>query len=209
MVMLLYFFRVQLLGNLYQPRKASLGVSLCILLVGCSPGNAKTSSTMREVLEREQATTHIVIGRTSGDQLEYLDMTSDAEFRVVSFAQRQEVPGASINLVGKNEIQSSDGRWLAHCDKGEVCVISQSADSRQRFSVSCKGLLTALYWSPSGRFVFFVRKAPKWRFPPRCSLEDERDVIVHDLATGREGIVSTVCGGFPYGSLRWYRLTTN
>ena len=69
-----------------------------------------------------------------------------------------------------------------------------------------KGILTPLYWSPDGRFVFFVRQGPTWRLPPRCSLEDERDVTVHDLAQGGEDIVSTVCGGFPYGGLRWYKL---
>ncbi len=97
-------------------------------------------------------------------------------------------------------------KWTAHCNKSAECQISKVADPSKSFSVSRKGILTPLYWSPDERFVFYVREAPRWRSPHRCSLEDERDVTVYDLTQGREDIVSTVCGGFPYGGLRWYKL---
>lgn len=184
---------------------ATLGALLCILLIGCSR-DAKASSTVKEAVELEQTANHTVIGLRDNGRLEYLDMTSKGAITTVSFSERLEVTATSIDLTKGDEIRSSDERWTAHCGRNAECQISKVGDPSKTFSVSRKGILTPLYWSPDGRFVFFVRQGPTWRLPPRCSLEDERDVTVYDLTQGREDIVSTVCGGFPYGGLRWYRL---
>lgn len=185
-----------------------LGALLCILLVGCAR-NVKASSTVKEAIELEQTANNTVIGRKSDGRLEYLDMTSGGAISTVYFSARLEVRTTSIDLTKGDEISSSDEKWTAHCHRNAECRISNAADPNKSFSVSRKGILTPLYWSPDGRFVFFVRKGPTWRLPPRCSLEDERDVTVYDLKQGREDVVSTVCGGFPYGGLRWYKLTVD
>jgi len=182
-----------------------LGALLCILLIGCSR-DAKASSTVKEAVELEQTANHTVIGLRDNSRLEYLDMTSNGAITTVSFSERLEVTVTSIDLTKGDEIRSSDEKWTAHCSRNAECQISKVGDPSKTFSVSRKGILTPLYWSPDGRFVFFVRQGPTWRLPPRCSLEDERDVTVYDLTQGREDIVSTVCGGFPYGGLRWYKL---
>jgi hypothetical protein len=187
---------------------AALGALLCTLQVGCSR-DAKASSTVKEAVEVEQTANHTVIGRRDGGRLEYLDMTSNGAITTLSFSERQPVPATSIDLTKADEISSSDEKWTARCNRNAECQISKVGDSSKTFSVSRKGILTPLYWSPDGRFVFLVRQAPNWRSPHRCSLEDERDVTVYDLTQGREDIVSTVCGGFPYGGLRWYKLTAD
>ncbi|HZP23457.1 MAG TPA: hypothetical protein VFB04_08420 [Terriglobales bacterium] len=160
-------------------------------------------------MELEQTANNTVIGRKDDSRLEYLDMTAGGAIRTASFSIRQEVKTNSIDLAKGGEISSSDGKWTAYCNGNAECQISKVGDPGRSFLVSRKVILTPLYWSPDERFIFFVRAAPRWRVPPRCSLEDERDVTVYDLVAGREGIVSTVCGGYPYGGLRWFRLTAD
>jgi hypothetical protein len=187
---------------------ATFGVMLCILLSGCSR-DAKASSAVKEALELEQTANHTVIGRRDNSRLEYLDMTSNGAITTVSFSERLEVTATSIDLTKGDEIRSSDEKWTAHCNRNAECQISKVGDPSKTFSVLRKGILTPLYWSPDGRFVFFLRRGPTWRLPPRCSLEDERDVTVYDLTQGREDIASTVCGGYPHDGLRWYKLTAD
>jgi hypothetical protein len=185
--------------------EAMLGALLCILLVGCSR-DAKASSTVKQAVELEQTANNTVIGRKDDGRLEYLDMTSEGAIRTVSFSVRLEVKTTSIDLTKSDEMNSADEKWTSHCNRNAECQISKVGDPSKSFSVSRRGILTPLYWSPDERFVFYVREAPTWRSPHRCSLEDERDVTVYDLTQGHEDIVSTVCGGFPYGGLRWYKL---
>jgi hypothetical protein len=188
---------------------AMLGTFLCILPIGCSRDAVKASSSVKEAVELEQTANNTVIGRKDNGRLEYLDMTADGAIRTVSFSVRLEIKTISIDLTKGDELSSSDEKWTAHCGRNAECQISKVGDPAKTFSVSRKGILTPLYWSPDERFVFYVREAPKWRSPHRCSLEDERDVAVHDLTQSGEDIVSTVCGGFPYGGLRWYKLTAD
>jgi hypothetical protein len=173
-------------------------VLLCILVAGCSR-DAKASSTVKEAVELEQTANHIVIGRRDDGRLEYIDMTSGGARTTVSFSNRQEIPIVGIDLRKSKGINSSDKKWVGRCNKKAKCQITKVGDANKTFLVSRKDILTPLYWSPDGRFVFFVRQAPRWRFPLRCSLED--------LTQGGEDIVSTVCRGYPYGSLSWYKLT--
>jgi hypothetical protein len=188
--------------------RAMSGALLCVLLVGCSR-DAKASSVVKEAVKLEQTANNTVIGLKDNGRLDYLDMTADGAIRTVSFSVRLEIRTISIDLTKGDELSSSDEKWTAHCGRNAECQISKVGDPSKTFSVSRKGILTPLYWSPDGRFVFFVRQGPTWRLPPRCSLEDERDVTVYDLTQGREDIVSTVCGGFPYGGLRWYKLVAD
>lgn len=179
---------------------------ICLPLTACASGSS-TAPKLLNALKAEQQANHIVIGYENGNALEYIDTTAENVFRRVSLTiHTQSV--RSIELRGAGGVAtSSDGKWVASCSDKSSCTISEKSDSRKRFSVSRKNVLTALYWSPDDKFVFLVEKAPKWRLPVRCPLEDERDVTVYEIATGTNGVLITVCGGFPYGSLSWYELS--
>ncbi len=130
---------------------AMLGALLCILLAGCSR-DAKASSTVKEAVELEQTANNTVIGRKDDARLEYLDMTSDGAIRTVSFSVRLEVRTVSIDLTKGDEVSSPDEKWAAHCNRNAECQISKVGDPGRSFSVSRKGILTPLYWSPNERF---------------------------------------------------------
>ena len=65
-------------------------------------------------------------------------------------------------------------------------------------------IVTPLHWSPDGRLLLFVRDLATWRNPVRCGFDNEHDVVVYDIATGKELIIRTVCGGYPYREFGWY-----
>jgi hypothetical protein len=187
----------------------TFAAALCVAQIGCAASNATTSSQISRALKTEQTENHIAIGRKDNAHLEYIDMTADGALSRASFSAQQESPVTSIDLSRSDELQSSDQIWKADCPARKAeCTISEAGNPNRKFSVLRKGLLTPIYWSPDGKFIFYIRQAPRWRFPPRCSFEDERDVMVRDLTEESEGVVSTTCGGYPYGSLRWYRLPT-
>jgi hypothetical protein len=164
---------------------------------------------VKEAMEFEQKANNTVIGLETDGRFEYLDMAADGATRTVSFSVRFETRTVTLDLTKGDELSSSDEKWTARCGRSAECQVSKVGDPSKALSVTRKGILTPLYWSPDEKFVFYVREAPIWRFPLRCSLEDERDVTVHDLTQDREDIVSTVCGGFPYGGLRWYKLVAD
>jgi hypothetical protein len=175
-------------------------------LVGCGSGS-KTSSRLRDALMTEQTASHIVIGYRDREELDYIDLTAGNTFKRVLLPVQPKITRI-MDVRSVNGVQESpDGIWIASCVGKVACQINERNDPGRRLSVSREHTLTPLYWSPDDRFVFLVEKAPKWRFPPRCSFEDERDVIVYDTSTGKSDTLATVCGGFPYGSLRWYELT--
>lgn len=186
-------------------RWIKLGTMLPVLLaIACHSGKDLPKPT--EAIKQEQTTHHIVIGLLDAVHLEYLDMTAHGSRGFISSFGIKDVTSASIDLAKADKSISSDGKWTAHCEANGVCTVDNIAGVAGYFSVSSKGILTPLYWSPDREFVFFVRQGPTWRFPARCSLEDEYDVTVYELDQKREDVVGTVCGGFPYGSLRWYKL---
>jgi hypothetical protein len=178
---------------------------LCLSLVACDSG-PNTPSQLLDALRGEQHTNHIVIGYKDGDSLDYIDAFAGNTFKsVLHSIQPKNI--RSIEMRGTSEVlAASDGKWIASCTDKMTCEIREKGNPGRKFSVSRKDALTAFYWSPDDRLVLVIEKAPNWRFPPRCSLEDERDVTVYDTATGTSGVLTTVCGGFPYGSLRWYEL---
>jgi hypothetical protein len=148
---------------------------------------------------------HIVIGYQNGERLSYIDTTAGNAFKEVSMPVVKPAP-QGLELRGAAAGGASpDGKWNTSCADRSNCTVTRKLDSRS-FAVSRKRALTSLYFSPDSKFAFLVEKAPNWRFPLRCSLEDERDVIVYDTNTGAKSVLTTVCGGFPYGSLRWYEL---
>jgi hypothetical protein len=186
-----------------------LSVILCILLGSCSSGQTASDPKILQVLKAEQTADRIVIGMKYGDRLEYFDATDGNSVRKVSFPVQSQNPAVSLDLRAAGTVPtSSDGRWLASCQESN-CAISEKLNQARHLQISRKDVLTPIYWSPDDRFVFLVRKGPTWRHPARCSLEDEWDVTVYEIATGLQGVVTTVCGGFPYGSLRWYKLTAD
>lgn len=179
----------------------------CLLFTACDSGEKNASTELLESIRAEQQAARLVIGITNGDQLEYVDANFGYRFRDVS-APPPPAKATSLDLTSPNgALASSDGKWIASCDHSFNCTISEKGDPRTRFSVFRENILTPLFWSPDERFFFFVRKAPTWRLPFRCSMEDEYDITVYETAKGRHGVLATVCGGFPYGSLAWYELS--
>jgi len=177
------------------------------MLTSCAPA-ATTSSQVLDALRTNQQMGHIVIGYQNGGRLVYIDTTAGNSFKEISMPAAEPAP-QGLELRGATGVLTSPtGNWNASCATGSDCTVTLKADARKRFSVSRKRALTPLYFSPDSSFAFLVEKAPNWRFPLRCSLEDERDVIVYDTNTGTKSVLTTLCGGFPYGSLRWYELGT-
>ena len=182
---------------------------LCLVLtVGASAKDGPPSALL-EVLKSEKQVEGSVIGHRAGDKLEYIDPVGNNAFERVSMSNVQQKPTRVLDIRTANPTQlSSDGKWIASCDRQLSCTVAVKDDPSKRFSLSGKDLLTPLYWSQDDRLVFFVRKAPTWRLPPRCSLEDEWDVTLYEPATGLYGVLTTVCGGFPYASLGWHQMGT-
>jgi hypothetical protein len=179
-------------------------LSLFCLLTSCAPA-ANTSSQVIDALRADQLRNQVVIGYQNGDRLAYIDTTAGNAFKEISMPAAEPVP-QDLELRGTEGVRTSaDGKWSASCAGPSDCTVTRKLDSKS-FVVSRKRALTPLYFSPNSSFAFLVEKAPNWRFPLRCSLEDERDVIVYDANTGAKSVLTTVCGGFPYGSLRWYEL---
>ena len=174
-----------------------------VCLVACS--HRANDRLVTEALAREQAASGLVLGLEVNGHLEYLDMTTGETVSTGTMSELQDVSAATIDLQRGNDVASSDGQWSAECDDPGECRLSSKGAPEDAFTVWRPDMLSSLYWSPKGTFVFYVRKAPSFRLPLRCSFEDERDVIVRDLRLRQEGVVRTVCGGFPYRSLRWYR----
>lgn len=180
-------------------------LSFLCSLTACAPAS-NTSPQMMQALQTEQVTSRLVIGYQDGRRLAYIDATAGDAFKEISMPAAEPAP-QSLELKGAAGVLTSpDGNWSASCAIGSDCTVSLKQDSKKRFSVSRKRALTPLYFSPDSSFAFVVEKAPNWRFPLRCSFEDERDVSVYDTNTGAKSVLTTVCGGFPYGSLRWYEL---
>lgn len=193
-------------SNLFQ-QVTAWGLGICLLFPGWSQ-DTNASPQVKDALRLEETAQHTVIGvklASPGDvgELEYLDMISGGEYiehRTLRFYEREEAGATSIDITKNEEIFSADKKWTAHCDKKEECRISKVSDPSQSFSVSRKGILTPLFWSPDEEFVLFVRRAG-WSNLLHCLFEDRYSVMVYDIAQARAGIVTTVCGGFPYAGL--------
>lgn len=167
---------------------------LFCVLTSCAPA-ANTSSQVLDALRTDQQTDHTVIGYQNGERLAYIDTTAGDAFKEISMPAAEPAP-QGLELRGAvGVLTSPEGNWNASCATRSDCTVSLKPDSKKSFSVSRKRALSPLYFSPDSSFAFLVEKAPNWRFPLRCSFEDERDVVVYDTNTGAKSVLTTVCGG--------------
>ena len=189
---------------------AAVGIlllSICNLFVACRTSPTMDDAFAKGLLEAQQRCCKVVIGQNFQGESEYLETLSDFGFRNGSLSLQPAGEATSLDLtnVGQSSASSSDGQWNATCG-GASCTVSSATSSGRPITISRKGILTPLFWSPDKSLIFYLVKGPKWRMPPRCSLEDERDIVLIEVASGRRGVVDTICGGFPYWVLRWVKL---
>jgi hypothetical protein len=179
------------------------------LLSSCHAASQVDDNHARIIAKSEQQRCRIVIGQKYQDHLEYLDALSNFAFQSAPLPLKNPTDAANLNVnqSGQNDFTSQNLGWKAHCTDN-VCLISGGVATELRIQIQRKSLLTPLFPSPDGKLIFYVVKGPTWRSPARCSLEDERDITLVDLTSGKQGVVRTVCGGFPYEILRWYDLSS-
>jgi len=173
-------------------------------LISCRASSPQDDAYAKRLLEAKQSS-KVVIGQGYHDHLEYFDVLGDGAFHSTSLPPQLGAVSLDLAGTGQGKFNSSDGRWSAECS-GDSCTVSSAASLAKPITVSRKGILTPLFWSPDKALIFYLVKGPTWRTPARCSLEDERDIVLIEVASGRRGVVKTVCGGFPYWQLRWFKL---
>jgi hypothetical protein len=86
-----------------------------------------------------------------------------------------------------------------------MCTLLDSKSGKKEAQFASKNVKTPLYLSPDGKLFMFVRDNTHFRLPLRCGWDDEHDVVVYEVASRRQSVITTVCGGYPYTELRWYR----
>jgi hypothetical protein len=199
-------------ARLHEMRFRAFGITtgflllmICELLISCRASSPMDDAYAKELLEAKQRCCKIVIGQDYHGNLEYLDVLSDYAFHSTSLPSQSEVVSIDLARAGQVKLMSSDAQWSAKCS-GTSCTISSETSSARSIRISRMGMLTPLFWSPDKMLIFYLVKGPTWRTPARCSLEDERDIVLIEAASGRRGVVKTVCGGFPYERLRWFNL---
>jgi hypothetical protein len=183
-------------------------VALCAVCgdaTSCKSQADHNEARVLAMLKEEQLTRHSVIGQNYHGHLEYFDASSSYKLRTTQLVTAGKEGPTIVLRDGVSNIPSSDGQWIGTCELSS-CTVAERSNPTNRVSLSIKNLLTPLYWSSDGRLIFYLVKGPTWRSPSRCSLEDERDITVIEVATGISGVAMTVCGGFPYDQLRWYSL---
>jgi hypothetical protein len=178
------------------------------LLSSCRAASQFDDNHAKSIAQNEQKCCQVVIGQKYQDHLEYLDALASFAFRSTVLPSKSPTDVNSLNVSQdeRSDFVSQNLRWKAHCTDS-VCLISGGVATGLRIQIQRKNLLTPLFPSPDGKLIFYIAKGPTWRSPARCSLEDERDITIVDLASGKQGVVRTVCGGFPYELLRWYDLS--
>jgi hypothetical protein len=185
-------------------KKSTYVLALLSLIASCrgrAMGQEASAELLRE-LQVEQQENRTVIGQHYDGALHFIDATlPNKRFRLAS-QYGVEKDGPILTLTDGAESQTSKGEWVASCRHRGNCNITNKQDGTKKLVVKFKGLLSALYWSPDQNFVFYVIKAPKWRFPARCGGDTERDVILHQISSGLHGVLTTICGP---DDLRWYQ----
>jgi hypothetical protein len=166
-----------------------------------------TDQDAKLLLQKYQQGRGLVIGQNYHGHLEYFDSLKSFDSRSAALLVDASAgtPKLEVPLVGGKKSPNPDAEWDVEC-REDHCAITNRNRTGISFSLEQKRLLTPIYWSPDGSFGFYVLKGPTWRTPARCSMEDERDIVLVDTASGTQGVVKTVCGGFPYDQLRWFIL---
>lgn len=147
-------------------------IALFLLSVACASNSDKNKPQQKllEAMRTEQQSSQIVIGfQNSGSPFtEFMDTTAGMTMKRVAPPEIPSEP-ATLRMKETKEAQySSNGKWVMTCHKA-LCTITDAVDRSKRFSFSKKNILTPLSWSPDNKFMFFIRKAPSWRFPPAVS----------------------------------------
>ena len=195
------------------PFHRKIGVVLlfgCGMLTSCHATPPMDDGYAKALLQRMQKCCGLVIGENYQGHLEYLDVLSDYTFHSVPLSPDMSGQAASLDLTskGQDNFVTSDSEWSARC-LGSRCSVSSRKLSNKSISISRDNILTPLFWSPDKKLIFYITKGPTWRTPARCSMEDERDIVLVEITSGKQGVIKTVCGGFPYELLRWFSLPGN
>jgi hypothetical protein len=78
------------------------------------------------------------------------------------------------------------------------------SDTADNFSISLQRPMTPLRWSPNGDLAFYVGKSTSSSsLPLKECLDDTYLIHAIDVRDRSDDVVSKVCAGFPYTSLRW------
>jgi hypothetical protein len=180
---------------------------MSMMLTACHAATPSTNDRdAKLLLQKEQQGHGLVIGQDYHGHLEYFDSLKSFDSRSTALPvdASAETLKLEIPLVG-GEIPTTDAEWDVEC-RNAHCAIRNRKRTGISFSLEQNRLLTPIYWSPDKSFGFYILKGPTWRTPARCSMEDERDIVLVDTTSGIQGVVKTVCGGFPYDQLRWFTL---
>jgi hypothetical protein len=164
-------------------------------LTGCAKGQ---DSMVLTKLRAEQTISGVVIARKNYQQLEMLAVTQELN------AERILVPITAV-IADSTASEENVGEWASSCDS-KICTISNRKTGATQ-TIDAGGIIVPPQWSPDGKLAFFIRQVKGFRLPIRCSLEDERDLIVYDPTNQSQVRATVLCGGYPYSSLRWYKIT--
>lgn len=110
-------------------------------------------------------------------------------------------------LMGYREFEySSDtapGKNVTSQLRGGVATFTSLA-APTSFTVRLSRPVSAVRWSPDGDFVFYIGKAnAQSSLPLKECLDDSFAIHVIDMQSHHDDVISKVCAGFPYTSLRW------
>jgi hypothetical protein len=177
------------------------------VLTACHSAKLVTDDQNAQLLlQQEQQNRGLVIGQDYHGHLEYFDASMNFGSRSSVLPVDVSVQTSKLDIpLAEQKTQSSNGVWDVECHKTH-CIIGKHRLTSVHFSIERDRLLTPIYWSPDESFGFYILNGPTWRTPSRCSMEDERDIVLVDSKSGKQGVVKTVCGGFPYDQLRWFVL---
>lgn len=176
--------------------RSSKTMRIILVLVVCLPGcSTQKDKHLLSILQDEQTSKHTVIGSLVEPYFEFVDLQKGMNVKFISSSRIDFQRDA-------NGLRPNNGR-VASCTDNQ-CLIADSMKNSTTFLFKNDHIVTPLYWSPDGRLLLFVRDMASIRFPVRCGFDEEHDVVIYEPATGKELIVRTVCGGYPYKQLGWY-----
>lgn len=194
------------IGSMHSLIFAALVLSFCMSLASChAEPTVGADMHAKQMLENAQERQGLVIGQNYSGHLEYFDAGKNFDSRTAPIPTSAKLSTLSFPSTGQPDFSAHEDEWNVECHAGK-CLVQNNQRRGASFSIEQSRLLTPIYWSPDGHLGFYLQKGPTWRSPARCSMEDERDIVLIDVTSGKQGIVRTVCGGFPYDQLRWFIL---
>lgn len=171
------------------------GLLFVMLLLGClSAEQRQLLSILKGYQEKK-----VLIGNLNDTNFEFIDFEKGLK---PELSRNPHGEYQRIGMPNAPSQKTTDGR-IATCDDKQ-CTIFDPNSNFTRTLFKSDHVVTPLYWSPDSQLLLFVRNVTKLRLPLRCGWDDEHDVVVYDLSSGKEAIITTVCGGYPYKQLGWY-----